>query len=105
MVAVIIPILYAIFLQNLHYVLPESILSWEVCYIYFRFRSDYSTVPELHMRLYLYVCASYNGVCIYMFVYVIQYNCWLYFILGILSYIYPMYGLFFHCIVVTFTIV
>ena len=46
--------------------------------------------------------ASYNGVCIYMFVYVIQSNCWLYLILVILSYISPMYGLFFHFIFITF---
>ena len=44
--------------------------------------------------------ASYNGVCIYMFVYVIQSNCWLYFILVILSYISPMYGLLYSCFVI-----
>ena len=49
--------------------------------------------------------ASYNCVCIDMFVYVIQSSCWLWFILGILSYISPMYGLFSHCIVFTFTFV
>ena len=40
-----------------------------------------------------------------MFVYIIQYTCWLYLILGILSYIYPIYGLLFHCIVLTFAFV
>ena len=35
-----------------------------------------------------------------MFVHLIQYNCWLYFILGILSYVSSMYGLFFHCILI-----
>ena len=51
---------------------------------------------------YLYYCASYNRVCIDMSVYVIKYNCLLLFILFILSCIYPMFGLLFHCIAVTF---
>ena len=54
---------------------------------------------------YWYVCASYNGFYIDIIVYVIQYNCWLNFILGICSYISPIYGLLFHCVAVKFTIV
>ena len=81
---------------------PKSVLYWKVHYIYFLFRSDYSTSHELYMSFYWYVCASYNGVCIDMFVNIIQFNCWLYFILGIFSDISPMYGLLFHCIVVKF---
>ena len=55
--------------------------------------------------MYWYVCASYNSVYIVMFVHLIQYNCWLYFILGILSHVSTMYGLFFNCIFVKFTFV
>ena len=55
--------------------------------------------------LYWYVCAYYNGVCIVMFAHLVQYNCWLYFILGVCSYVSHMYGLFFHCIFVKFTLV
>ena len=50
---------------------------------FFLFRGDISTAPQIHLRFYWYVCVSYNGVCIDMFVYVIQYNCWLYCILDI----------------------
>ena len=78
------------------------ILSQKVCYIYFLFRIDSST--KLYLSLYWSVCESYNGVWIDMFVYFILYSCCLYFILVILSYISPMYGLLFHCIVVTPTI-
>ena len=102
MLVVTISMFYVINSCILHHALPKSLLSWEVCYIYFLFRSDYSTSPELYMCWYLYVYASYNGVWIYMFVYGIQYNCWLYLILGIFYDISPMCGLFFHCIFVTF---
>ena len=77
--------LYVIRLCILQYALPKSVFYVVVCYIYFLSRCDSSTAPELYMRLYLYVCASYNGVFLDIFVYVIQYNCWLYLILGILS--------------------
>ena len=54
-----------------------------------------------------------NFICICIDIYVwidifvnfIPYNCRLYFILGIFSYISPIYGLFSHCIVVTFIFV
>ena len=94
--------LYVICLWILHNELPDSALSWEVCYIYFLCRSGSSTTPELYLHFYWYFCASYNGVFIDIFVYVIQSNRFLYFILGIFTYIYPMYGLFFHCIFITF---
>ena len=71
-------------LHNAH---PKPVLSWGACYIYLILRSDSDTVPELYLRFYSYVCVLYNGVCIYMFVNVIQSSCWLYLILGILSYI------------------
>ena len=95
--------LYVICLCILRNVFSEHFLSWEVCCIYFLFMSDSDTAPELYIHFYLFVCASYNGVWIDMFVYVIQPNYWLYFILVIVSYLSLMYGLFFHCIVVTFT--
>ena len=50
-----------------------------------------------------YDCTSYNILWVHMFVCVIQYNVWLYFILGIFSCISSIYGLLFHGIVVTFT--
>ena len=96
---------YVIHLCILYNALPESFLYWKVCYIYLLFRSDSSTKPELYLHLYWYVCVSYNGVCIDIFVYVIEYNCYLYFILVILSYISPIYVLLFHSIVDTFIIV
>ena len=40
-----------------------------------------------------------------MFAYFIQYNHWLYLILGVWFYIAPVYGLFYHCIIVTYTFV
>ena len=94
---------WLIYLRNLHNTLPKYALSREVCYIYLLCRRDYSTVPQLYLSLYWYVCSLYNGLCLDMFVYVIQYNCWLYFILGFLPYISPMYRLCFHCTVITFT--
>ena len=63
---------------------------------------DSATAPELYLRVYLYICASYNGVYIDMFVYVIQFKCGLYFILGILYYTSPMNGLFLHVIFDTY---
>ena len=89
----------------LHNSPPEPVLSWEFCYIYFLCRSDYATATELYLCFYSNVCVLYNGVCIDLFAYIIQYNCWLYFILGVLSYISTIHGLLFHYIVVTFTIV
>ena len=62
MLVVTISMFYVINSCILHHALPKSLLSWEVCYIYFLFRSDYSTSPELYMCWYLYVYASYNGV-------------------------------------------
>ena len=50
---------------------------------------------------YSYACASYNGVCIDICMYDIQYNCWLYFILVILLYIYLVHGLLYYCFIVT----
>ena len=55
--------------------------------------------------MYWYVCDYYNGVCIVIFVCVMQSNCWLYLILGTLSYVSPVCGLFFQCIVIKFTFV
>ena len=93
LVTVTISMLCLICLCILNYALPKSALSWGFCYIYFQWRVYSSTVSELYLRLYWYVCASYkccfidmfahliNGICVVMFVYVIQYNCWLYFIL------------------------
>ena len=78
---------YVIRLWILHHALPESVLYWKVCYIYLLFMSDSSTTPGLYLHLCWYVFASYNGIYIDMFVYVIQYNCWLCFILGISPYI------------------
>ena len=60
-------------------------LPWEFCYIYFRWRIYSATATELYLCLYLYVFSFYNGVCIFMFVYVIQSNCWLYLILVFFS--------------------
>ena len=52
MEAVTISMFYVIGLLILHYALPESFLSLEVCYVYFLFRSDYYTEPELYLHLY-----------------------------------------------------
>ena len=49
--------------------------------------SYYDNTPALHLRLYWYVCALYKGFCVDRFVYVIEYYCYLYLILGIYSYI------------------
>ena len=96
---------YVIRLWSLHTAFPESILTWGFCYAYYLCISDSSTSPILYLRLYLYVFVSYNGVCVDIFVCVIQYNNWLYFILVILFYISPMYCLLFYCIVITFVFV
>ena len=103
MVSLTIYMFYVIHLCILHYAFPESILYWKFCYIYFLFRSDSPTAPGLYLCLYGYVCASYNSVFVDMFLHVIQYNYSLYFIMGILSYISPMYGLLHHCAVVIST--
>ena len=84
---------------------PSLFLYWKVCYIYFLLRGDHYTALELYLCLYWCICSSYNVICIDILVYFIQFNCWLYLILGIFSYIYPIYGLFFHCIIITFKIV
>ena len=89
------------FLRILQNALPVSALYWEFCDIYVLFRGKYSTEPELCMRFYWYACASYNSVWIDVFVYVIQYNCLLYFILVMLSYISHMHALSYHCVIVT----
>ena len=102
---VTISMFYVIRYWILHYTLPDYVLSWEVCYVYFLYTSGSATEPELYLRFYQYVCVLYNGVWIDMFVYVIWSNCWLYFILGVLFYIATMYDLFFHCIIVTIKIV
>ena len=78
---VTISILRLIRLRILQGTFPESTLSSQFCYIYFRWRIYSTTASLLHMCLYLYVCASYTGVCIVLLVYVIKYNCWLYLIL------------------------
>ena len=60
-------------LHILHYALPQSILHCKVCYIV-PFQGDSSTAPKLYMCFcwYIwYVCASYNGVCIDIFVHLI----------------------------------
>ena len=74
---------YVIRLYILHYALPKSIFHWKVCYIYFWWSIYSSTAPELYMGLYWYVFASFNGVCIDMFVHTIivsllLYMCMLY---------------------------
>ena len=46
---------------------PRVCLVLGIFYIYLRWRIYYATAPELYWRYYWYVCASYNGVCIYMF--------------------------------------
>ena len=102
MEAVTTYILYVIRLCILQYVLPESVLYWKVCYKYFLFKGYSSTEPEWYLHLYWYVCASYNGVSIGMFLYDIHSNCWLYLILGILFYKSPMHCLFRHCVIVTY---
>ena len=66
----------------------------------------------LYMSLYWYVCAYYNGVCIYMFfhlitVSVLLYLCMLYniifgYTLSWYFFLYPpVHGLFRHCVIVT----
>ena len=86
-------------LQN---ALFESALSWGFSHVYLLWRTYSDAAHGLYLRLYWYVCSSHSGVCIVIFVYVIQSNCCLYFILGNLSYDSPMYGLVFHCIFVKF---
>ena len=88
LLTVTISMLYVICLRILHYDLPESILYREVCYMYFLWRRYSSTVPQLYLSLYWYVCASYIVVCIDRFVYVLPSNWCLYFILGIFLYLF-----------------
>ena len=91
---------YVICLCILHYAPPKYVLHWKFCYIYLLSRGDSYTSPELHLRFYVHVFASYYGVCISIFVYVIQSNCCLYFILGIFLCISPVYGLYHHCTII-----
>ena len=51
------------------------------------------------MRLYWYVCALYS-VWVDIFVYIIQSNHFLCAVFGVLFYISPVSGLFYHCVVV-----
>ena len=90
-------------LRILQNALPESALSWKICYIYFLWGTYSDAAPELYLIFYWYVCEYYSGVCIDMFLYVIKYNCWLYFILGTFPCVSPMYGLILHCILIKFT--
>ena len=76
---------YVILLCILHYELTKSVLNWKLLYIYFLSRGDSFTATELYLSFYLYVFASYNGVCIVMFMYATQYNFWLYLILEFCS--------------------
>ena len=115
--AVTIYIYYVIRLCILHYALPKSILHCKVCYIYFLSRGDYFTAPELYLHFYWCVCASYNGVCIDMFVnlvtvYVFLCLCMLYYLIFgynpywyFVLYIYPVHGLFLHCVILTSVLV
>ena len=66
-----ISMLFFILLRILQNAFPASTLSWEFCYIYFRWRIYSATTTEIYLRFYLYVCAYYNGDCIYMFVHII----------------------------------
>ena len=59
----------------------------------------------LHLNyICVFICMFVHNITVsaLLFFYVIQYTCWFYFILDILSYIYPMYGLFHHCVIVTY---
>ena len=89
----------------LHYAIPGSALSQEVCYMFFLCWSYYNTVPELYLIVCWYVLSWYTGISIVMFVYIIQSNYWLYFILVFFSYVFPMSGLSHHCIIVTYVFV
>ena len=82
-----------------------SLFCIEKLVIYIYCSGMITTIKLNYLNLYWYVYSPYNGVWIDMLMYFAQYNYWLYFILGILSYISHMYGLVYHCIVVTFTIV
>ena len=70
---------------------------------FFIYVSCSGVVLPLHPN---YICVGIDmfvhHITVSEFVYVIQPNCWFYSILGIFYYISPMFGLFFHCIVVTF---
>ena len=86
---VTVSILYVMRLFILHYALPNSVLYWVFCYIYFLWMSYSSTMILSNLRLH------------WFFVYVKQSNCWLYFILVILFYISPVHGLLYHFVTVT----
>ena len=52
---------------------------------------------------FVFICLCIIKLCLnWYFVYVIQPNCWLYFILGIFTYISPICGVLSHFVVVTF---
>ena len=85
----------------LHNSLPESVLYSKVCYTYFLYTGDSATTTALYLHLYQYVCAWYNGVCIYIFVYVIKPTNRVYFVLGVLLYISPVNGLFYNRVFLT----
>ena len=72
-----------------------------VIYISSLSRVDSSTAPKVYLNFYSYVCSSYSGVCIDIFVHVIQSTGWLYFILGIFFYISPVHGLLHHYTILT----
>ena len=80
--------IYVIFDIFIHFTQcsPWFYFYWGFYYIYLLYRSDYDTTPALHLCLYWYFCASYNGLCIDMFVYYIIYSFWLYLILGVFFY-------------------
>ena len=67
-----ISMLCLICLRILQNAFPESALYSEWCHIYFWWSIYSATLPELYMCSYLYVCESYNGVCIDMFVHIIM---------------------------------
>ena len=69
---VTISILCLILSCILHYDLPKSALSCEFWYLYFGWIIYSATASELYLRLYWYVCAFYNGVCIEIFVHLIM---------------------------------
>ena len=99
--------IYDIFDTFVHFTLcaPQVCLVLGIFYIYFQWSIYSSPAPELYLRFYWYVCESYNSVCIFIFVYVIQYIFWLYFILVFCFYLSPVNVLFHNCIIVTYVFV
>ena len=97
--------LVLIHLCTLHRPLPEYGLSWYFCDKYFLKMSDFSTAPLLYLLLYWYGCEYYTFLWIDKFVHFILPTNWLHSILINFFYIFPLHGLFFHCIVLTFEFV